>query len=461
METTIETVWSKSKLLVKGFIIAIIVLLLQIPAAFVQDIVRERQQRQEEAVTEVSSKWAASQTIWGPVLVLPYWKAISDSSNKIIRAKHFAYFLPENLSIDANVSPQEKHRGIYKVILYSSSVNMSGNFSFPDLKRLNIFPNEVVWNEAVIKLPVTDNKGLNEEIKFELNDTALVFAPQTSEDPSIKNALQINPNWNSADDVKPFSFSSSFTINGSQQILFTPLGKNTTVRLQSSWAHPSFVGDALPQSTNVKDTGFSATWKSAAHRRSFPQQWQDGAFVISNINPRVTRADYASAPITTTAQFEGKEINASAFGMNLFVPVNAYQKTMRSVKYAALVILLTFAAFFLIETNNKKSVHPFQYGLIGVALVLFYTLLLSFSEYVSFNLSYAIASLFTIGLIGWFVKSVLASAKYATILTTVLVLLYVYLFTILQLQDYSLLIGSIGLFISLGVVMYFSRKFRW
>ena len=154
-------------------------------------------------------------------------------------------------------------------------------------------------------------------------------------------------------------------------------------------------------------------------------------------------------------------LTRASFGTNLFVPVNGYQKTMRSVKYAALCILLTFAAFFIIDTTNKRSVHPFQYGLIGLALVLFYTLLLSFSEYVGFNVSYVIASVFTIGLIAWFVIGILASSRLTTILSVVLFLMYTYVFTILQLQDYSLILGSIGLFITLAVIMHFSKKIQW
>jgi inner membrane protein len=156
-------------------------------------------------------------------------------------------------------------------------------------------------------------------------------------------------------------------------------------------------------------------------------------------------------------------VNAAshAFGVNLFVPVNSYQKTIRSVKYAALCILLTFAAFFLIETTNNKSVHPFQYGLIGLALLLFYTLLLSFSEYTGFNIAYVIASLCTIGLIAWFVKGILVSSRLTGILSIVLVLMYTYVFTTFQLQDYSLILGSLGLFITLAVIMHFSKKIRW
>ncbi|MEI9913356.1 MAG: inner membrane CreD family protein [Bacteroidota bacterium] len=154
-------------------------------------------------------------------------------------------------------------------------------------------------------------------------------------------------------------------------------------------------------------------------------------------------------------------ITSEAFGADLFVPVNGYQKTMRSVKYAILCILLTFAAFFIIETVNKKSVHPFQYALIGLALILFYTLLLSFSEYTGFNIAYIIASIATVGLIGWFVKGLLQSSRLTSVLSVILVLMYSYVFTILQLQDYSLLLGSIGLFLTLAVIMHFSKKIQW
>ncbi|HEY0750683.1 MAG TPA: cell envelope integrity protein CreD, partial [Chitinophagaceae bacterium] len=230
---------------------------------------------------------------------------------------------------------------------------------------------------------------------------------------------------------------------------FTPIGKVTNVTLQSSWPHPSFSGDILPLSSDINNSGFKATWKSLAHKRAFPQQWTGGAYTIGYLNKH---RDVVAA---------GNNLSASAFGADLFVPVDNYQKILRSVKYAILCILLTFAAFFLIETTNKKSVHPFQYGLVGLALVLFYTLLLSFSEYIGFNLSYAIASLATIGLITWFVRGVLTSGRLSFILAAILFLMYTYVFTILQLQDYSLLFGSIGLFITLAVIMYFSRKFKW
>lgn len=455
METTIQNVWTKSKVLIKGLIIAFLVLLLIIPTFFVQELIREREQRQKEAVVEVSNKWAGAQVVTGPMIVLPYWQTDGDTTIKKIRSKHFAYFLPDELSVNANVMPQEKYRGIYKIMLYNSSVELSGSFKNIDLQKLNILPEDVIWNEAFVKFNLSDVKGLNQELVLTVNNQPLNLSPQSFEDRSGSNGLTANLLLTGPDNLKNISFASLFDLNGSEQLLFTPVGKSTSVTMESKWPHPSFTGDILPQTSQVKSSGFSATWKSMAHKRSFPQQWKDNAYILGYIN----RTEFTTRNIDVVGT--NNFITSAAFGADLFVPVNGYQKTMRSVKYAVLCILLTFSAFFLIETTNKRSVHPFQYGLIGLALVLFYILLLSFSEYIGFNFSYAIASIATIGLIGWFAKSILISGRLSGILAAVLVLMYTYVFTILQLQDYALLLGSIGLFITLAIIMYFSRKIQW
>ena len=441
METFLERAWSKSKLLIKGLVIGFIALVLQIPAFYVQELIKEREQRQKEAIAEVSSKWAGKQIITGPIIAIPYWQNDGDTTGTK-RSKHTAYFLPDELTISSKTIPQEKYRGIYKVMLYNSETHVSGSFNELSPDKLNIPPENILWTEAFVRFNISDLKGLNDEMKLKWNDQLLVFSNPTL-DTHSQEGLEAPLSITGKDDLKNIRFSADINLNGSEQLLFTPIGKTTLVHINSVWPHPSFTGNILPQSTQVKDSGFTASWKNLSHKRNFPQQWKDDAYTLS--------------------QFSTSNINISsaAFGVDLFVPINGYQKTMRSVKYAALCILLTFAAFFIIETNNKKSVHPFQYGLIGLALILFYTLLLSFSEYIGFNMAYAVASIATIGLIAWFVKGLLSSSRLATILTTVLGLLYVYVFTILQLQDYSLLLGSIGLFITLAVIMYFSKKIEW
>jgi inner membrane protein len=442
MEAIVEKVWTKSKLLVKAMVIGALVLILQIPAYYVQHLVEEREQRQNEAIAEVSSKWAGRQNITGPVVVLPYIQRSADSLTRIAPVKHYAYFLPDELTIHSSVTPQERYRGIYKIMLYGSRINLSGTFNEARLEGLNIRSEDVLWNEAFIRLNIADTKGLNDELKLNWNNQLLTLSPMSSGG-SGDDALSARLPLKSAEDMKNIHFSSDLSLSGTEQLLFTPVGKSTTVTMNSTWPHPSFTGSILPQSTQIKDSGFTATWKSLAHKRNFPQMWKDDEYLIGS---------------QSAAQ---NSMSASAFGADIYMPVNNYQRTMRSVKYAALCILLTFAAFFIIDTTNKKSVHPLQYGLIGLALILFYTLLLSFSEYTGFNISYAIASCFTIGLIAWFVKGVLQSTRLSTIITVVLMLLYTYVFTILQLQDYALLLGSLGLFLTLAVIMHFSRKIQW
>lgn len=447
METTtfIDNAWSKSKLLFKALIIGALVILLLIPTFYVTNLIEEREQRQKAAIAEVSSKWSGKQNIAGPVLVLPYTERSNDTLKT--ETKHFAYFLPDQLTVTSKVTPQERSRGIYKVMLYNAKVDLSGNFNNVSLESLKIPPASVLWNEAHIKINLSDPKGLNEELKVKWNDSLLTLSQQSIEGPYTGEGLiAVLPN-SDEEKVKNVHFSTQINVNGSEQILFTPTGKTTDVTITSSWQHPSFTGSILPQSWVSDTNGFTAKWKSFAHKRDFPQQWKDVAYTTEITGKEQGVSEY--------------KMGNAAFGANLFIPVNGYQKTMRSVKYAVLCILLTFAAFFLMDVIHKKSVHPFQYGLIGLALILFYVLLLSFSEYIGFDFSYSIASLATIGLIGWFVKGVLVSGRLSIFLSVVLLFIYSYVFTILQLQDYALLIGSIGLFFTLAIIMYFSRKFQW
>jgi inner membrane protein len=433
MESTINNIWQKSKLLIKGLMIGVLVLLLLVPAFFVQDLIKEREQRQKEAVTEVSSKWAGRQNITGPVLVIPFDEKITASNGTVSHSRQLAYFLPDKLDMKSTVAPVKKYRGIYEVMLYTADVAISGKFSPLPLTKIKVNSADVLWNEAYICMGITDSRGLKEEINMKWNDSLLSLAPQLINNAVFKEAFVSPVSLAETDIINGISFSGSIQVSGSEQLMYTPVGKETTVTMQSAWPDPSFTGSQLPVTSDIADSGFSAQWKSLSLTRSFPQQWRNDSYILS----------------------------AASFGTDLFIPVNGYQKTMRSVKYAILCILLTFTAFFLIETTNKKSVHPVQYALIGFALILFYTLLLSFSEYVGFNTAYGIAALATVGLITWFVKGLLGSSKLSMLLSFVLVLLYSYVFTILQLQDYALLLGSVGLFLTLAVVMYFSRKIQW
>lgn len=425
-ETILNNLLQRSKVFIKSLLIGGLVLVLLIPSFYVQDLVSEREERHRKAFTEVSSRWAGSQTITGPVLVLPYAEKLTAGG---AAQRKLAYVLPDKLNIFSEVKPEKRNRGIYEVLLYSSVNRVSGKFTQIPFEKMKLDPASVLWREAYVAIWLRDAKGLKEEIRLNWNDSAVTLNPTVVNNALMKEGfvapVEVGPG-------KEYNFSATIGLNGSTQLLFTPVGRESEVKLTSTWPDPGFTGAQLPDH-QVTESGFVATWKNFAHSRNFPQAWKDEVY----------------------------NVQASSFGADLVIPVNAYQKTMRSVKYSILCILLTFAAFFIIENVNRRSVHPFNYALIGLALILFYTLLLSISEYTGFNLAYAIATIATVGLIWWFVKDLLKSSRLSVLLSTVLLLVYSYIFTILQLQDFSLLLGSIGLFLTLAVIMHFSKRIAW
>jgi inner membrane protein len=445
--------WKANKIILKSFFIGLLVLLLLIPTYFIQNLVSERQDRQKDAVTEISSKWAGPQTVTGPVIGIPYHERVTENNNTR-EEKKWAYFLPSKLDIHAHIIPEKRYRGIYQVIVYTTELQIKGSYDSLHLAELNIPAENLLWNEAAVFFDISDVQGLKEDMLLHFSTTGLTaginppvptgtsptagaadleMIPAKFSTEQFHNPLSASLPASMAGIHGPLEFSTTVKLKGSGNLLFVPAGKETRVEASSSWSDPSFTGSFLPDIRSVKDSGFIADWKVLYLNRNYPQQWKQGVY----------------------------ELGKAAFGVNLIVPVDSYQQTTRSVKYSILIILLTFTAFFLIEWIYSRAIHSLQYVLVGFALCLFYTLLLSFSEYIGFNPAYLVAALATIGLIAWYVRSILRSSKMSLFVASLLALQYGFIFTLIQLQDYALLMGSIGLFITLAVVMYFSRKIKW
>ena len=428
----LTTFWQRNKVIFKSFLIGVLILLLLIPTVFIQSLVTERQSRQQDAVAEISSKWAGSQTITGPVIGIPYTETVTDQGHTA-ELKKWAWFLPGKLDIHARIVPEKRYRGIYQVVVYTTELRIEGAYDSLHLAELNIPSDRLRWNEAAVFFNISDFQGLKEDMILHFAGSDLDMVPAKFSTEQFKNALSASLPASVATMKGPLAFSATVQLKGSTWLQFVPVGKETRVETTSSWPNPGFSGSFLPDVRTVKDSGFVAGWKVLYLNRNYPQQWKG----------------------------ETLELETSAFGVNLIVPVDSYQQTTRSVKYAILVILLTFTAFLLIEWIYGRAIHSFQYVLVGVALCLFYTLLLSFAEYIGFNKAYAVSALTTIGLIAWYVKSILQSGKMSGFIAFLLVVQYGFIFTLIQLQDYALLLGSIGLFITLAIVMYFSRKIKW
>lgn len=434
MENQINTVsglFDKGKLFLKSVFIFIMALGLFIPTQFTRELVRERKERQMEAINDISGKWGSSQVLTGPILKVPYQENTRDERGVPLIVKRTAYFMPDKLDIKAEIDPEVRKRGIYEVVVYRSKIRATGNFKEIRWKELGVPAENILWADAQVVFHVSDVlRGVNEDLFLNWAGKKIPFGPQAQLG-ELKDALSA-PVTLTADSLnEPLEFDMQFNLNGSGSLLVSAGGRENSIDMRSGWTSPKFTGVKLPDERKVSDSGFTANWKHM--NRTVPLVWKDKTY----------------------------DLSPSALGTELIVSVDGYDKTERSIKYALLCIVLTFAAFFLIESIYKKPLHLVQYALAGLALVLFYTLLLSLSEYLGFNLAYGIAAFSTIGLVTWFVGGIMKSGRLGLFIAMVLAVVYSYIFTIIQMQDFALLMGSVGLFLALAVIMYFSRKIQW
>lgn len=415
----------------KALMVAALTLLLLIPKGMIMGLIREREQVSHDAIERINDKWSHSQTIVGPVLTIPYTITYLDNDKKEVTKHHKLNVTPENLDINTQLYPEERNYSIYKTILYKSEINLSGNFTGIDKEK---YPDYVFdWKNAYITLGISDLRGVTNNLKFVVNGNAYT-AETGGEDSTFdkKLIMKIN-NATSLEEGQNLIFTSKLNLNGSSNINFIPVGKTTKVDVTGKWKSPGFIGNFSPERT-ITNEGFDASWGVLHFNRNIPETWVD-----NNVN----------------------SFWDSSFGVNLVDTVDHYQQNTRSAKYALMFIALTFVVFFFVEILTGKNIHIIQYLLVGIALILFYTLLLSISEQTGFGIAYLIASVATIGLITAYTSSIFKNKTQTILLALLLCVLYTFLYVILQLEDIALLIGSIGLFIILGVIMYFSRKVNW
>lgn len=454
--------WIQESIMVKLFSIGFLILVLLLPSHLIEEMIYEREERADKVIDEVSDKWSGPQTVYGPLLVIPYRVIETLTSSKdgkevkeTVEHVDKAFFLPEQLKIDGKVTPEILHRGIFDVSVYDSDMKINTTFAKPDFQRLEIADDAVLWDQAYLVFGLSDLRGISDNPVFSVAGVSLPAEPsdnigvyyrpqrkaadserrygRDNEDESVKTlGITAKLNWTSAESFNP-NVDIKLRLKGSSHLDFLPIGKTTDVKLTSPWKDPSFDGEFLPASRDITENGFTASWKVLHFNRPFSQQWKG-----------------------TDEQLKG-----GGFGVKLLIPVDQYQKSMRTSKYSILIILLTFVALFLVEITQKIRIHPFQYILIGSALIIYYTLLLSFSEHMGYNVAYIVSSVLTVVLITLYSTSFLESRKLSVLLSLVLAIFYTFIFVIILQQDYSLLLGSLGLFCIVGVLMYFSRNVNW
>ena len=420
-----------NRVLIKAVITGFLILVMLVPTVFITNMVKEREELQKQVVEEVSNKWSRAQTITGPYIVVPYNETFITKDKKVEVTRKNIVLLPEELRVNGQLFPEERKRSIYTVLLYKSSLQANGNFAVKLPTDIKI--DELVFSEAKLCIGVSDFKGIEEKVTVTYNGIAYDLTPGLPTEEIDTTGLSTGIPLTAADFNHKLPFILNLKIKGSEQLSFVPLSGNSSFSISSAWPNPSFDGSTLPSERQVTKAGFNAKWFF----------------------------NKANLPFNTFLKDFKMNKESYSFGVSMVQPADQYAKTMRSVKYAILVIGLTFSLFFIVELMQQRPVHPVQYVLVGLALVIFYTLLLSLSEFVLFDNAYFIAATATILLITLYAKGHFASWKIAGLFALVLGMLYSFIFVLIRLEDTALLVGSIGLFVVLALVMYASRKVNW
>ncbi|MEO0505068.1 MAG: cell envelope integrity protein CreD [Bacteroidota bacterium] len=435
--------WFRHSITAKMLAVGFLILVLLIPLGFVKDLIRERGFRQTEVIEEINTKWGKEVILNGPILKVPYLtyveeKVFDDKTKTFIVSqkpeKHLAYFFPWELNIQSDVKTQPLERGIYESVVYTSENAISGKFAQIDFSGKDISNKDVLWEKATLLFKTSNLKGIRNTVQITLGDHNYALKPKfdntylnTLESGYLKDIKNIVTNT--------MAFQSNITINGSQNLKYVPIGKETQVFMKSNWHSPSFNGNFLPDTEGKKitKTGFEAKWKVLETNRRFGQYFFDRL----------------------------PDLLEFSFGTEFLVPIDDYQKTERTSKYGLMIIGLTLLVFLLIQISSKIAIHPFQYLMIGLALVMFYTLLISISEHQNYLNAYLISGAAVVTLITVYSKSILKNAKFTMLILGSMFSLYSFIFVIIQLEDYALLVGSIGLFLILALIMFASRKIDW
>lgn len=444
---------SGTRITLKLALIFFLVIILLIPRAMIMELVTERKSLSNSVTREVSDGWGGDQTFTGPVLVIPYekWTDQEDKSRPKIMTKQELIIFPDSTDMTGTLDTETKHRSIYDVLLYRTSVDCSGTFTLPDPAVTKIQPSNLLTDEAYVVMGLSDVRGISEKIRFSWEENPITFSPGMENisfnflsksqagtaDSQPAAAKNISSGLKSpvvlSLDKKTYRFAGNINFRGSGSLNFAPLARTTTVTVSSSHPDPVFSGSFLPEH-KVSSSGFNATWKVLEYNRSIPE---------------------------FTTEQQTVTVSDATFGVTVKNILDHYSKTERSGKYMILFIGLTFLVVLITETVLKIRVHIFQYLLIGIALAVFFTLLLSISEFLGFDKAYLIAASATVLQIFLYSLGMFKNRKSSLLLLALLVSLFAYIYQLIRLENTALLAGSVGLFVIVTATMYITRKVRW
>lgn len=418
----------------KVFAIGLLALLMLIPLDQVNSLVYERAQRASAASSQIAERWGGEQLIGGPVLVVPVRQRVQrDKTIEIVTST--AYVLPDRLQVSGTLAPELRRYGIYDTPVYVAKLQIDGEFIGSDLQAIRCDACEPLWDQAELRLPVSDVRGIHQIGSLRVADRDYRFGPDHAGVAGISAVATALP-LEAPVAGQRLPFSVSISVAGSRSVGFLPLGRQSAATLSAAWPDPGFDGAFLPVARSVTDQGFEASWNVLDFNRRIPQHWMDGS--VSSV-----------------------DLEANRYGVSLMQPAATYQQNTRAGKYGLLFIGLTFVAFFLFEVLRRWRVHPVQYLLVGFALCLFYLVLLAMSEQIGFALAYLCAALAVVGMVAGYAAAITRSRRAGALLGVLLALIYGLLYALIVSEDYALLTGSCGLVVVLALVMYLTRRIDW
>ncbi|OZG74717.1 cell envelope integrity protein CreD [Hahella sp. CCB-MM4] len=423
--------------LAKALMVAFLILLLQIPVSQVEDLIWERANRYDSVVSEITDKWGGEQSLTGPLLIIPIESKIKSAGGEYASGytkRRYLMVTPSSLDVSVNMESEVRYRGIYEVPLYQARAELSGQFEVQEALSSLDPQDKVLWDEAVLSIALGDVRAVQSPLTLEWN--GLPLSPQPGTRMANSEGIHARLSGGVPDLETRIPFRASLVLNGSRGLYITPIGQESQVEITGNWSDPSFQGDWLPTRRDIDEAGFSGSWNIPFLAKGLPASWMFD-------QPSWTQDTLPSVGVMAP-QYTGN-----------------YQTIERSVKYAVLFLACTFACLWLFEVLSGVPIHAIQYLFTGLTLCLFYLLFLSLSEHIGVWLSYIIASSAVVCQLGWYC-SYFSGNRYRTLaLVVMLVVLYGYLLSLLQEQDFALLYGSFGLFVLLAIGMFATRKVDW
>lgn len=439
-----------SPLMRKFVFLFVFIILLLIPLALVGDLIRDRGYLYKQTVAEVGNEWGGNQKIIAPTISIKYTDTWIDGSNKKFKEDRHFLILPEELEAVIEMKDEVRQRGIYKATVYNANIKLKGYFSTKD------FPDKDI--QAYLSIGLTDTKALLKINKFKLGNIEKDLEPisGTMATPLYANGIsgEITPEYNAALKSDKIPFEIDIDFRGNRDISILPLGKKNIFVIKSNWLSPSFSG-ILPNERTIDENGFSATWNISNLIRNYPQ------IIDLDNNPSFSdfrQEEYDSYSYKYDDYTDTYSTESAIPKVSLFDPVTNYTQVYRACKYGILFITMSLIIVYIFEIASKKVAHYVQYGVVGFSLVIFYLLLLSLSEHLGFEWSYLISTLAIVIPNSLYITSMTSNKKFGIGMFIFLSGIYAILFSILRMEQYALLTGTLLILVVLYVVMYLTKK---